>query len=340
MEETLTLNENDLLPTESNNDIVENLNMTNRNITGIGATLKFPEFDDIPVSTKTFIVMTNLLINLEKTFEFLPITDYTVVPKRRGRKRKTETNDPNKDLPEGSIITIKFENQIKGVDLKQRKSHSIKKKKWFRNSITVIIILDNKPINFKICKNGMFQITGCKFDRHAELCIKHIWYFINEQENNLFTFTKNQNKLECIFLPVMRNIDFDLGFNIDREKLSKYISTHTRYHSLLETSFGYTGCNVKVKLKHDFTLMKIKKITYEDIDDIRENIITYGDYLATLPEKDRLKKLNKERFNTFLIFHSGSILYSGSTAEFMRDIYYEFIEIIKEGYDHIVERLE
>ena len=50
--------------------------------------LFFPEFEDIKVSTKTFIVMTNLVINLKNLFEFLPITDYAFVPKKRGRKKK------------------------------------------------------------------------------------------------------------------------------------------------------------------------------------------------------------------------------------------------------------
>ena len=44
--------------------------------------LVFPEFEDIKVSTKTFIIMTNLLIDLKKLFEFLPVTDYTFVPKK------------------------------------------------------------------------------------------------------------------------------------------------------------------------------------------------------------------------------------------------------------------
>ena len=46
------------------------------------SSLKFPEFDDIKVSTKTFTATTNLTINLEKVFEFLPITDYIIVAKK------------------------------------------------------------------------------------------------------------------------------------------------------------------------------------------------------------------------------------------------------------------
>ena len=44
--------------------------------------LFFPEFEDIKVSTKTFIIMTNLVINLKNLFEFLPITEYAFVPKK------------------------------------------------------------------------------------------------------------------------------------------------------------------------------------------------------------------------------------------------------------------
>ena len=54
------------------------------------SSLIFPKFNDIKVSTKTFIVMTNLTLNITELFEYLPITEYYVVPKRRGRKKKNE----------------------------------------------------------------------------------------------------------------------------------------------------------------------------------------------------------------------------------------------------------
>ena len=75
--------------------------------------LVFPEFEDIKVSTKTFIVMTNLVINLKNLFEFLPITEYAFVPKKRGRKKKNNQVNPNKNVPQGSIVTMKYENNIK-----------------------------------------------------------------------------------------------------------------------------------------------------------------------------------------------------------------------------------
>lgn len=302
-------------------------------------TLVFPEFEDIKVSTKTFVVMTNLIIDLKKLFEFLPVTDYVCLPKKRGRKKKSSMVEQNKDIEHGAIITLKHENKIRGVDLKQKKPNARKKKsKWFRNSFTVVMILDNKPINFKVCQNGMLQITGIKLDIQAEYCLKIIWEHIKDQHNVIYKFSRETN-LEALLIPAMRNVDFSLGFNIDREKLSRYMSTQTEFHSLLETSFGYTGCNIKIPLGVDISKMRIKKLTYID-DAWNETITVYNEYLQHVTEKERQKKLNKDRFNTFLAFHSGRVILSSINEEFARDSYYYFLKIIRTCYHEIKEKLD
>ena len=70
--------------------------------------LKFQVFDDIKVSTKTFIAVTNLEINIQKFYESLPITDYQIVPKKRGRKKKNALADPNKNIAHIYIIYLYF----------------------------------------------------------------------------------------------------------------------------------------------------------------------------------------------------------------------------------------
>ena len=302
-------------------------------------TLKFPDFENIKVSTKTFIAMTNMIIDLKKLFEFLPITDYIVVPKKRGRKKKTEVVEHSRNILHGSIVTLKYENKIRGIDLKQKKSQTKKKKsKWFRNSFTVVMILNDKPINFKICQNGMMQLTGIKIDSQAEDCVKFIWDHIKHEENNIYKFSRN-TRLESLFIPAMRNIDFSLGFNVDREKLSRYMSVQTEFHSLLETSFGYTGVNIKIPLAIDITQMKIKKIIYKN-DSWLEEMTIYNEYMQFLSEKDKLKKINKDRYNTFLVFHSGRVILSSINAEFSRDSYYYFLKIIKTCHKEIEEKLD
>ena len=303
-----------------------------------GDHLVFPDFKSIKVSTKTFTATSNLTINIKELFENLPITPYVVIPKRRGRKKKVEVADPNKDIPFGSIITIKCEDKIRGVELKPSKKKQ--RKKWFRNSITVIIVFD-KPINFKVCRNGTFQMTGCKNHKHAELCIKYIWNYIKDNPTIYSFANENDKSFQTLIIPSMRNIDFSLGFNVDRERLNLYMANEASSHCLLETSFGYTGVNIKIPLKSDITKMKIKKLSYNEKTNEWSLINTiYDEYLNKLSKRDRDTKIKNTRYNTFLVFHSGKVIMSGLISNFMKPVYEEFLEMIRTCYDEIEERLE
>lgn len=295
---------------------------------------EFPKFDDIKVSTKTYTANTNLNIDIHKLFDIIEITPYTVLPKKRGRKKKGVVEDLNKDVPYGSVITLKCEGNIKGVELKPKK----KVTSWFRNSITVVMILD-KPINFKVCRNGTFQMTGCKSWEHAEMCVRKIWDTIKDNKS-VYTFTREEGYLSALIVPSMRNIDFSVGFHVDREKLSNYINTKEDLYCLLETSFGYTGVNIKIPLTKSRETMSIQKLVC-DVEGTWSNIwTTYSEYLGILDEKTRKKKLNEQRYNTFLVFHSGKVIFSGLTSDLMRDTYYTFTGIIEKAFDSIEERLE
>ena len=67
---------------------------------------------------------------------------------------------------------------------------------------------------------------------------------------------------------------------------------------------------------------------------------TYQEYLDTLQPKERQLKLKAERYNTFLVFHSGKCIMSGLVSDFMRDTYDYFLNIIRKAYDSIEERLD
>lgn len=299
--------------------------------------LVFPRFEDIPVSTKTFIVMTNLTLDIKKLYEFLPITEYVVVPKRRGRKKKNTISDPNKNIPDGSIITVDLANNVRGVCLKKKKKKDGKSNDYFRNSITIVMIMDGKKINFKISNNGKFQMTGVKKDQHAEECVKAVWKYIKDT-NDIYSLP-NKLPFRAIFIPAMRNIDFSLGFILDREKLDEYFNTFTEYCSLLETSIGYTGVNIKIPVTKSINELKIKEIVYKRGFWLKPKMIPYQTYLDTLKPKDQQKKLDKDRFNTFLVFHSGKVIMSSMCEDFARETYYEFLDIIKKNYREFEEQL-
>ena len=248
-----------------------------------------PDFENIQVSTKTVIAKTNASYDIQRLFESLPVTPYTVVKKKRGRKKNIYVPDPNENIESGSIITLKYFEHLRGVDLKPKK----KQGKYFRNALSIVMRVKKKLVNFKLSKNGKFQMTGIKTNEHAILCVKHLWNSIlNLSDHTLYTVEGNIMKV--MFKVVMTNVDFSLGFLVNRSNLDRFFNNNTNFNSLLETSFGYTGVNIK---------FPINNIAYKTIHEQRLDLntgewssqeITYDDYLETLQELERKKELGKK----------------------------------------------
>jgi hypothetical protein len=308
------------------------------------ATATIKEFDDIKISTQTIIGISNLNINIEKLFHVFRISPYRVIEKRRGRKRKDEVDPVPEILPTGSIVAVKFGDAIRGVDTKQRK----KRCKFFRNALTIVMFVDGKLVNYKISKNGKFQFTGCKDGRHAIECIKHMWSHIHEhdyaiinaklnEEDVLYTINDNKPMVTVRFLTVMTNIDFNIGFSINREKLDVFVNSNTHYNSLLETSFGYTGVNIKIKVPEliDFP---IEHMSFDPVQKtwVHETVM-YSDFLRVDPTYSKYG--NKNRYNTFLVFHSGNIIMSGFNPKYMADCYRDFGKLLIDNRSRIEEQL-
>lgn len=293
------------------------------------------DINEIPVSTKTFIVMTNVNLNLLELFRTLNVVEYVPFPKTRGKKK--ENTKKNLDLPDGSIITLEIGNLFRGVLLKKKKKKKSEtgeeldlQTKPFRNSLTVVMVIDGKKINFKVYRNGKFQLTGCKTDKHAMECIKHMWKYVGKTD--IFQY-QNKKTFEAIFVPAMRNIDFKLGFMVNRENLDKYINTETNYTSLLETSIGYTGVNIKIPVRSSILDLKIKKLRWSNRHESWRKIVKvpYQEFLDKLTPKERKKKLEKRVLVTFLVFNSGSTIVSAMCKEVMKDVFYEFCRIIQQN---------
>ncbi len=197
------------------------------------------DYDNLDVSTKTFVVRTNMLLKLRELYDYLPISEYVPAAKKRGRKKKDDNHllDPSN----GSIICMKYTKEIRGTELKKptqsakRRERVKKEVKCFRNSFTVIMLMEKKPVNMKISSNGMLQLTGVKTDSQVEGCVKHLWKLISLRPD-LCAFSRG-DEFEALLVPCMRNIDFDLGFNVDREKLAEYMMSNSDNKNSYSSSY-------------------------------------------------------------------------------------------------------
>lgn len=305
----------------------------------------FTEFNDVPVSTQTIIAVSNLKFNLNLLYQYLPITPFVIVKKKRGRKKKVEETNPNQNISTGSIISVQYKTNIRGSILKESKKDN---KTYFLNSITIVMILENnKLINSKISQNGKLQITGCKNMEQCYDMIKYLFKHIREIEiqtgEKLFQLklgSKSCNRNpQFIFNIVMKNIDFKVDFNINRDSLNDFINENTSYCSLFESSVN-TGVNIKIKSNtpYEENLNSIELLS--DLT-IKKEVVPFSSYVFLLDEKEKKEKkkeTKKEKYHTFLVFHSGSIIQSGSGPD-MKDIYNTFMNILLTNKDKFMEIL-
>jgi len=292
-------------------------------------------FDDIKVSTHVFVAVTNLHIDLESLFRDLVITDVAIPPSLK-KKKDIEDFLLSLHLPRGTFLRIQYVSRYRGISsLKKAKKDKDKPTKFFRNAVTIVMMISDKLINFKVPARGKLQLTGCKSESHAVECIKLFWEFLRTMQNPCFTLDGDQ--LSVTLRMVLTNKNFNFGFKIDREDLDKYINRCTQYNSLLELSLGYTGVNIKIPFKHENT--SFLTLTCSPNGEWTEGSITYEDFMQTLPVKDRTKEKMKKRYNTFLVFHSGTAIMSGCSPFYMKSAYNEFTTIINNARKEIEENL-
>jgi hypothetical protein len=297
---------------------------------------------DIDVSTKTIIAISNLKINLEKFYEYIPITPFKPLEKKRGRKKKIAVEQVVEIVPEGSIINVQKKNLFRGVLLKKKKNINT----YFLHSVTMVLSIEkNKFINIKVSANGKFQITGCKNDNQCIKTLKYIYKHIKESEiltgQKMIDYIHDADNFVVLTNTVMQNMDYNIGFNISRDKLNTFINNHTDFCSIYEGSIS-TGVNIKIPSSNPYDEL-INKLIYHYTPETcteKENIekVDYNEYKILLEDKQKNKEHNKEKYHTFLVFASGSIIMS-SRGPLMKKVFQNLINMLLEYREHFEEKL-
>jgi TATA-box binding protein (TBP) (component of TFIID and TFIIIB) len=239
-------------------------------------------FDDITISTQTIIGVSNTTLDIESIYRSMPIDE--------------------------RILTIYYQNQYRGCDHKKRKKKT--PVKYFRNALNIVIRITDKIINFKVSKNGKFQITGCRSYDHAIQVVRYFFDYVPTE------FICHVPPIEVVFYTVMTNIDFNVGFCINRQKLDTIINESTNINSLLETSFGYTGVNIKFPIEQEIDV-SIPRLRYHPDKTVEIDNIQYK------------YSQKKKKYNTFLVFHSGNIIMSGPNPLYMKSDYNTFVSLLR-----------
>jgi TATA-box binding protein (TBP) (component of TFIID and TFIIIB) len=252
------------------------------------------------------------------------------------RNTLAETEQWTRLIPYIKCRAMYFKSDLRvdpGFPLKHRE-------RFFRNALNVVLSLGDKCINFKLSKNGKFQLTGCKFLWHAQVSVTAFLHMIQKHCPGMIPSTSTR----VYFQTVMTNMDFNVGHTINRQNLDKLMNDSTPYYSLLETSFGYTGVNIKFPIPDEWwTILEVPLVTLswgeEDKNPTRihEEKVVYD---RALTPADRTRLANKKKFNTFLVFHSGNVIMSGMNPQIMKADYVAFTGLLTSWNDKIREHIK
>lgn len=298
-------------------------------------------------STKTIITYTNLLIDIEAFFYYMPIYDICIECKNTRKKRMKDLyhiDDKVEEIADGSIICVKWNNKTRGMILKTasvvRNNSQQKKKrdKYFLNSVTTNLffkqekngVLTDKLVNIKITKTGRFQITGCKNDDLAVKAIHFLYKTMIDVKkwtgkelfklgNSIYGFNTD-NKCCIVLQTVMKNRNVNIGFPINREKLDYLINKeYEDYLSIFDGTTSGAGVNIKIQIKEDDEEdLYLSEINEEG--EVSRNVVKKDDF------PDMKLKL-KDGYHTFLCFKSGSCIHSGR-GKCMKETFDEFLKIL------------
>jgi len=300
----------------------------------------YSTFDQIQVSTMTFIAYCNIDVYIENIYHFLQVLEIDNPQNKADNKKNINIIN---NVQSGTIISVRSKNSVRGHKLFSPKKNTYDNK-FFRNSITIIVKFD-KIITFKLSSNGTFQITGCRNNSHPVECVERIWSLIQGYEGKLFDYKNVASPEKCfevMYIPCMTNINFTLGFTINKSKLVEKFSKNSEFYPpFIIPNNTYTGICIKSKYMKPLSDIKIQiKIFSPSQNTWNSRVSSYDEYLKTLAPKIYEKKISKVRFTTFLIFRSGNCILSGITPDVMRSEYDKFISFIKTIHGEITEKIE
>lgn len=298
----------------------------------IETSAKWPvKFEDLKITTQTYVVYSNLKIDLDKFYANINCFQLFIESKK---------GLESCDAKDGDIVYAQYkvrdESGVYRIDYRGYAKKAVK-----TQTINVVVINmkeGDKFYNIKIAKSGKLQITGCRGLRPVIAIIKHIISMLRA-DNSLYVHeeadevSEMARKIVCFIVCVMSNARIDIPFSIDRDKLNKFVNLKTSHISIFEKSVGYVGVNMKIvseaETKEETTVDKITFDLYDSSLTFGHEQARYSDYLA-LYEKPN-KKYKKLMNNSFLVFKSGKTIMSGCASRANRKESYEiFVDILNQ----------
>lgn len=289
------------------------------------------EFKKFSRYTTTVIAAANWVINHIAFFNYAEIVDLSEDPLENMKRSRVKLSIPN-----GSILQVKYKDPYKIVHVRGYGTKDDASKGCFSNSVSVVMYV-GKIIVLKVPPQGKIQITGCRTEKQVYSAMHAIWKCIEKIRISHPEIVKlpADEAPRIIFHPVMNNINMILGFNVNKRKIHEFLYQDTEF-LIIPNDKKYAGVTAKLVVEgmKELPLVRHRYINGKWY----VSNASWTDYLAMLTPKDRKKEEVADRYQTFLIFHSGKVIQSGPRYELMEDVFRYFIKLMNEN-RHKIEDL-
>jgi TATA-box binding protein (TBP) (component of TFIID and TFIIIB) len=271
--------------------------------------------------TTTYIAAVNWKIDHIALYQYLNIIKLANDPLIGVKRAQVRLNVPN-----GSILQVKYKDAYKIVHVRGYGTEDNASTGCFSNSTTVVMYV-GKIIVLKVPSQGKIQITGCRTEDQVYQAIHSIWKGIQKikVEHPEVAQIPEGEVPRVIYHSVMNNINMNLGFSINKRKVHEFLYQDTDFH-IIPNDKKYAGVTAKLEVEgmQELPLMKHRFLEGKWY----ASKGSWTDYLSMLSPKDRKKEENTDRYQTFLIFHSGKVIQSGPRYELMGDVFHYFVSLM------------
>lgn len=305
-----------------------------------------PKCGDIYISTKTQIAYMNQEVDIDKLFWKIPVIDYHsatqgIIKKQvkltstdeETTKKIQEKIDSTKNtsvlvLSNINIINKKGKQKYKytqkisvGLCKKDITSYRTKEKSAFFNCFALILRMEFegefKEVHVKIFNTGKLEIPGITSDHLLDETLNFV-------ENMMTSISGKETRVNRANIDtVLINSNFNCGFYINRDSLSKILKTKYHLISMFDPC-SYPGIQ--------------SKFYYNSLKDVQDGICNCSHACNKKNNNDKENHMNKCKEISFMIFRTGSILIVGNCDESILRIIYKFlVNILQNEYVNIQE---
>lgn len=204
----------------------------------------------------------------------------------------------------------------------------------FLNQVTLSLCIGEKIVNIMIFHDSI-KIAGCKETSDAVETIQLLWEDYISQIPSSYYISRKEDHIEFLFWTVMKNLSFEIGFPLDRDKTKKLFESKIKNITACFENTSQTSVNLKFPTKKpkDHIYWTLNYEIGKSKPGLSDGTIWTKNH--SNPYKKKKKKKGKN--TTFIVFSSSEIILSGRYPTTMKELYYNFVDIVFENRNEIEE---